>query len=203
MSIKSINSTPLNLVFYSFRAWMKYRQLFLPEWNMNDLKFNSQWSLFHNKSYVNWFQVSANTYFYLNSDLISSPQVTHHFYLKNSIDSLDRISKFFPINKISQQNNKKFKGFVLQFIHNNSPISVVFIFNNYFGVIDQVIENNNLEGKTKIRSPVREDSDKHGGKSWVEEREQQQKFQKVNKIKHSNSKLTFSFSFLPCLPSTG
>lgn len=118
---------------------------------MNDLKFNSQWSLFHNKSYVNWFQVSDNTYFYPNSDLISSPQVTHHFYLKNSIDSLDRISKFFPI---AQQKNKKFKGFVLQFIHNNSPISVVFIFNNYFGVIDQIIENNNLEGKQRSGSQL-------------------------------------------------
>lgn len=136
---------------------------------MDDLKFNSQWSLCHNKSYVNSFQVSANTYLYLNSDLISSPQVTHHFYLKNSIDSLGRISKFF---QIAQQNNKKFKGFMLQFIHNNSPISVVFIFyNNYFGVADQIIENNNLEEKTKIRSQVREDSDNHDGKNWVEERE--------------------------------
>lgn len=90
---------------------------------------------------------------------------------------------------------------MLQFIHNNSPISVVFIFyNNYFGVI---IENSNLEEKTKIRFPVREDSDNRGGKSWVEDREQQQNIQKVNKIKHSNSMLTFSFSFLPCLPSTG
>lgn len=169
---------------------------------MNDLKFSSQWSLCHNKSYVNRFQVSANTYFYLNSDLISSPQVTHHFDLKNSIDSLGRISKFF---QIAQQNNKKFKGFMLQFIHNNSPISVVFIFyNNYFGVADQIIENNNLEEKTKIRSQVREDSDNHDGKNWVEEREEQQKIQKVNKIKHFNSKLTFFFfSFLPCLPSTG
>lgn len=93
---------------------------------------------------------------------------------------------------------------MLQYIRNNSSISVVFIFyNNYFGVIDQIIENSNLEEKTKIRSPVREDSDNHGGKSWVEDREQQQKIQKVNKIKHSNSKLTFSFFFLPCLPSTG
>lgn len=164
---------------------------------MNDLKFNSQFSLFHHKSYVNRFQVSANTYFYLNSDLISSPQVTHHFYLKNSIDSLGSISKFFHI---AQQNNKKFKDFRLQFIH-NSPIAVVFIFYNYFGVINQIIENSNLEEKTKFKSQV--NSDNYGGKSWVEEREQQQKIEKVNKIKHSNSKLTFSFSFLPCLPSTG
>ena len=87
---------------------------------------------------------------------------------------------------------------MLQFIHNNNHISVVFIFyNNYFGVIDQIIENSNLEEKTKIRFPVRGDSDTHGGKSWVEDREQQQKIQKVNKIKHSKSMLTFSFSFLP------
>lgn len=43
---------------------------------------------------------------------------------------------------------------MLQYIHNNSSISVVFIFyNNYFGVIDKIIENSNLEEKNKDQVP--------------------------------------------------